>query len=272
MPILIPRGRKPSKRLTSAALACYEPQLRTVHLLRSRRLPSQYETIVSELKSGNGATTHELRRSLAAAAFEHTAQYDRTIADYFANQSDADEESSEFPASLTLSLERKATLRYGENPHQTAAVYRHRQVLGGANLLTAKQLNGKELSYNNLLDADAALAIARSLPACGVSVIKHSNPCGAASADSIDEATEKAMAGDPVSAFGSILGFNHEVDAASAEYLASPGLFVEAIVAPAFSPDALQDSDDEAEMESECAAAGSGTIRSTRSRHPLSLH
>ena len=107
-------------------------------------------------------------------------------------------------------------------------------------MISAKQLNGKELSYNNLLDADAALSIARSLPSAGVSVIKHSNPCGAASAATIAEATQKAMDGDPTSAFGSILGFNQPVDAASAEVLATPGLFVEAIVAPSFEPVAVE--------------------------------
>ena len=201
--------------------------------------PEQYESIIEDLKVNDGSTTPELRKSLAAAAFEHTAQYDRAIANYFASQRD-DSASAEFPPSFTLSLERKATLRYGENPHQTAAVYRHSGVDGGANLLNANQLNGKELSYNNLMDADAALAIARSLPDCGVSVIKHSNPCGAASAESISEATQKAMAGDPVSAFGSILGFNQTVDQMSAEFLATPGLFVEAIVAPGFTPEALE--------------------------------
>ena len=206
--------------------------------------PDQYDAILSDLKAQSGATSLELRRSLAAAAFEHTAQYDRAIANYFAEQA-ADEVNpsdggTAFPETLSLSLERKATLRYGENPHQQAAVYRHRGQAAGANLLSARQLNGKGLSYNNLLDADAALAIARSLPDYGVSVIKHSNPCGAASALSIAEATEKAMLGDPVSAFGSILGFNHPVDAAAAEYLATPGLFVEAIVAPSFSPEALE--------------------------------
>ena len=211
--------------------------------------PNQYDRILQELRDSDGATSPQLRHELAAAAFEHTAQYDRAIANYFArnhaepgSSSDVSqsEDASEFPVSLTLDLERKATLRYGENPHQTAAVYRHCQSeRTGANLLNAEQLNGKELSYNNLLDADAALTIARSLPDCGVAVIKHTNPCGAASAASAAEATERAMAGDPVSAFGSILGFNAPVDMAAAEFLATPGLFVEAIVAPSFSREAL---------------------------------
>jgi len=201
----------------------------------------QYDSILAELKDGQ-TTSPELRQRLAKEAFQHTAQYDQAIAEFFVKQTSAEELSSgdEFPESLTLSLERKATLRYGENPHQTAAVYRQDGANGGSNLLSAKQLNGKELSYNNLLDADAALCIARSLPGNGVSVIKHSNPCGAASAATIGEATKKAMDGDPVSAFGSILGFNQPVDAESAEVLATPGLFVEAIVAPSFTPEAVE--------------------------------
>jgi phosphoribosylaminoimidazolecarboxamide formyltransferase/IMP cyclohydrolase len=136
-------------------------------------------------------------------------------------------------------LDRKEVLRYGENPHQQAALYARPHV-EGANLVTAKQLNGKELSYNNLLDLDAALMVARSLPDAGAAVIKHNNPCGAASADSLDEATRRAMAGDPLSAFGSVLGFNRPVDKATAEVLAQPGLFVEAIVAPDFDADAFE--------------------------------
>lgn len=198
--------------------------------------PDQYDAILGELKTDQ-TTSPSLRYDLAALAFKHTADYDQAIAQYFAKQSPNTEA---FPPSLRLSLTRKATLRYGENPHQSAAVYQQDGLGSGSNLLSAKQLNGKELSYNNLLDADAALFIARSLPGCGVSVIKHSNPCGAASAASIGEATQKAMAGDPVSAFGSILGFNQPVDGEAAEFLATPGLFVEAIVAPSFAPEAIE--------------------------------
>lgn len=199
---------------------------------------SQYQSILEELNNNDQATSPELRFRLAAEAFDHTAQYDQAISVYFAQQrSDA---SDAYPAAMTLSLSRKATLRYGENPHQSAALYEQTGVSHGSNLISAKQLNGKELSYNNLMDADAALFIARSLPGAGVSVIKHSNPCGAASAGTIGEATRKAMEGDPVSAFGSILGFNQPVDAESAEYLATPGLFVEAIVAPSFEPAAVE--------------------------------
>ena len=194
---------------------------------------TQYNDIVAELKEHSQSTTPELRQRLAKEAFQHTAEYDAAIANYFVAQSSGDSDEL-FPETITLPLTRHATLRYGENPHQLAAAYRQTDAPASPNVLSAKQLNGKALSYNNLMDADAALFIARSLPGCGVSVIKHSNPCGAASASSIGEATKRAMEGDPVSAFGSILGFNQPVDEESAEYLATPGLFVEAIVAPSF--------------------------------------
>ncbi|MEO8493784.1 MAG: bifunctional phosphoribosylaminoimidazolecarboxamide formyltransferase/IMP cyclohydrolase, partial [Planctomycetota bacterium] len=138
-----------------------------------------------------------------------------------------------FAPTANITLHRKAVLRYGENPHQQAAVYsevgsRH------ASLVNARQLNGKELSYNNLLDLDSALTIVRSLAGAACAVIKHNNPCGAAVAETLSEATRKALAGDPLSAFGSVIGFNRTLDLATAEFLATPGLFVEAIVAPDF--------------------------------------
>ncbi len=198
--------------------------------------PSQYSRILEQVRA-SGETTFELRRELAGAAFEMTAVYDRAIADFFAQQQD--HEAEPFPPQLNLTLERREVLRYGENPHQQAALYAKPNVCG-ANLVSAKQLNGKELSYNNLLDLDSALAIARSLPDAAAVVIKHNNPCGAASATTLAEATRRAMAGDPVSAFGSVLGFNQTIDAATAEVLAEPGLFVEAIVAPDFDDAALE--------------------------------
>ena len=195
--------------------------------------PEQYSVILDEVEL-HGATTIETRRRLAGEAFERTATYDRAISDYFTGGWEEDS----FPPPLNVSFRRKAVLRYGENPHQKAALYSQRNPIG-ANLVSARQLHGKELSYNNLLDLDSALTIARSLPQVGVSVVKHNNPCGAASASTFAEAVEKALLGDPVSAFGSVLGFNGIVDEAAAEYLAQPGLFVEAIVAPDFSAAAM---------------------------------
>jgi len=197
--------------------------------------PLQYSEVLEQI-SQQGATTLELRQKLSGAAFAHTANYDRAIADYFAGQN-AD---GEFPGTATLGYQRKETLRYGENPHQAAAVYQTRGGCPAANVVAGHQLHGKELSYNNLLDLDSALTIVRSFSDPAAVVIKHNNPCGAAEAKNLADALRRAMAGDPLSAFGSVLGLNRPVDAATAEVLTEPGLFVEAIVAPEFSAEALE--------------------------------
>ncbi len=196
--------------------------------------PGQYSAILEQVVA-NGATSFEFRRQLAGDAFAHTAKYDRAIAAYFAGLTTEDE----FPPAMSFALKRKAVLRYGENPHQKAALYAKKDA-PAANLVSAMQLHGKELSYNNLLDLDSALAIVRGLAVPAASVIKHNNPCGAAAADSLAEALKKAMAGDPLSAFGSVLGLNRVVDAATAGVLTEPGLFVEAIVAPDYSNEAVE--------------------------------
>ncbi len=137
----------------------------------------QYAAILEEV--AGGGTTLPLRRQLAAAAFARTAQYDQAIAQYFRTSA-----GDEFPETLPILLRRKMALRYGENPHQRGALYA--QVNGdGAHLVAARQRHGKELSYNNLLDLDSALAVARGLPGAAAVVIKHNNPCGAASADDL---------------------------------------------------------------------------------------
>ncbi len=206
--------------------------------------PAQYARILEQIES-DGATTPEYRRELAGAAFDHTAKYDAAIADYFAElnrqaalDAGADARTTAYPETLTLELRREAALRYGENPHQAAALYALPDA-GAGSLVKAQNLHGKELSYNNLLDLESALAAVRSLPSPGVVVLKHNNPCGAATADTLAEAMRRAWEGDPVSAFGSVLGFNVPVDAAAAEYLAEPGRFVEAILAPEFSAEAF---------------------------------
>lgn len=188
--------------------------------------PEQYGELLSMLETVGG-TTLALRQQLAYEAFEHTAAYDRGIADYLGGEAI----SRDFPATMNVSLRRKMQLRYGENPHQRAALYSDPRVRT-ANLVSARQISGKELSYNNLLDLDAALEIVRGCtqPAC--SVIKHNNPCGAATAEKLARACRKALAGDPLSAFGSVLGFNRTIDVQTAEVLCEPGLFIEAIVAP----------------------------------------
>ncbi len=194
----------------------------------------QYSRVLEEIQQ-NGALSMQLRRSLARDAFAHTASYDAAIARYFAEHDGA----AVFPNTISSAMKLVTELRYGENPHQRAALYVDPKYKG-ASAVTARQLNGKELSYNNLLDADAALAMARSFDKPAVAVLKHNNPCGAAVAETIADAVRKGMEGDPLSAFGSILGVNREVDEDSANYLAQPGLFVEAIIAPSFSPKALE--------------------------------
>lgn len=186
----------------------------------------QYSAVLEEI-SQQGSVSPELRRHLAGEAFALTAAYDRAIAAFFAEGAS----TSSFPPALNLTWRCKAELRYGENPHQAAAVYREVGAQGPS-LVTARQLNGKELSYNNLLDLDSALAIARSFGKPAVAVIKHNNPCGAATASTLAAATQQALDGDPASAYGSVLGFNRTLDVATAEVLSRPGLFVEAIVAP----------------------------------------
>ncbi len=195
--------------------------------------PDQYSSVLEQVQQ-HGCTTLQLRQSLARDAFSMTAQYDTAISRYFIEHL----EGEKFPTSLLLKYERNNVLRYGENPHQQAAVYVDTKG-SGPSVVTARQLNGKDLSYNNLLDLDAAMGIVRAFDRPAVAVLKHNNPCGAAVAATVVDAVRKAMEGDPLSAFGSVLGFNRSVDVASAEVLATPGLFVEAIVAPAFEPEAL---------------------------------
>jgi len=194
--------------------------------------PAQYAAVFDELRAGG--TTYELRRRLAGEAYAHTAAYDSAIANYF--ERPLAEKS--FPPTLRVTLNRQEVLRYGENPHQAAAVYSVANP-PPASLVTAKKLHGKELSYNNLLDLDSALGIVRGLTGPAVSVIKHNNPCGAATLPQLADAARSALDGDPISAFGSILACNRPLDAATAEVLAEPGRFIEAIIAPAYEPAAL---------------------------------
>jgi phosphoribosylaminoimidazolecarboxamide formyltransferase/IMP cyclohydrolase len=212
--------------------------------------PSQYGPVLKALMTGPLPFT--LRRELAAAAFEMTARYDRAIADYMvqlagpvaepeisANQSSEDEAAQGFPEKLSLNFSRKIELRYGENPHQQGAFYVEPRP-PAASLAAAEQLHGKELSYNNLLDLDAALNLVREFKDPAAVVLKHNNPCGAGIGTTLKQAFERAYAGDPVSAFGSILGFNRPVDLAVAEELCLPDRFVEAIIAPDYAPEALE--------------------------------
>ena len=214
--------------------------------------PNQYGAILEQLAQHNG-TSLEFRRRLAAGAYEQIAQYDRAIADYFIRfpsppgteapgEGTSTDDAASLPSTVTLQLQRRETLRYGENPHQQAALYALPRDAKSptANLVSARQLNGKELSYNNLLDLDSALAIVRSLPDTAAVVIKHNNPCGAATAETLATAMRNALDGDALSAFGGIVAVNRPLDAATAEVLVEPQRFIEAIVAPEYEPQALQ--------------------------------
>jgi len=201
--------------------------------------PSQYDRVLAELEKGS--LSDGLRRKLAGDAFELTARYDRMIADYFAGLENVNDAATQqgFPSVLSLRYERRSNLRYGENPHQRAALYVESNP-ADATLAQAEILHGKELSYNNLLDLDAAMQIVREYQQAAAVVIKHNNPCGCAIAADLATAYVNADAGDPVSAFGSVLGFNRPVDLATAEQLCVPGRFIEAIIAPEYTEDAFE--------------------------------
>jgi phosphoribosylaminoimidazolecarboxamide formyltransferase/IMP cyclohydrolase len=202
---------------------------------------SDYSAVSAELEANQGSLTRATRWRLAKQAFSTTAAYDTAIANALdqipeapASESPAERNTESLPATLRINLAQKMPLRYGENPHQRAALYADSTGLGIAN---ARQLQGKELSYNNLVDLDACWALVEEFSEAAVAIIKHTNPCGAATGSSVLEAYEKALAADPVSAFGGVIGINREVDAAAAAVIAK--LFVEAIAAPSFTPEAL---------------------------------
>jgi phosphoribosylaminoimidazolecarboxamide formyltransferase/IMP cyclohydrolase len=204
--------------------------------------PRQYAGVLEELRR-DGAVSDTTRRELAVAAYRLTAGYDAMIAAELARRFSGEEAEpgveERFPPRLDVALERATLLRYGENPHQAAALYVHPNAdrLAGPLATGATPLQGKQLSYNNLLDAAAAAAIARDLRGASVVIIKHGNPCGAAEANELVGAWEAALAGDPVSAFGGVVAVKGVVDGPLAERLTSQ--FLEVVVACAFDPDAL---------------------------------
>jgi len=200
--------------------------------------PGDYAAVLAELERGGGALSVATRAALARKAFETTAAYDAAIAAYL-GEGAAD---GGFPARFTISGAKVMDLRYGENPHQKAAFYRTGRVAPGACVAWAETLSGKELSYNNLLDLEAALELAKDLGKLGpaAAIVKHTNPCGAAVAETLAEAFDRAYAGDPVSAFGGILALSRPMDAATAERVVSKNRFFEAVVAPDYAPEALR--------------------------------
>jgi len=205
-------------------------------------LASDYPALVEELKANDGSLTRATRWRLAKAAFASTAAYDTAIANTLELLTNEDPHTAavfsaeNFPAALRVNYPLANTLRYGENPHQNAALYTDGS---GTGIAGGKQLQGKELSFNNLVDLDACWNLVQEFPAdtAAVAIIKHTNPCGAATGETVLAAYNQALAADPVSAFGGVIGINREVDAAAAEEIAK--LFVEAIVAPSFTEGAL---------------------------------
>ncbi|HUA92308.1 MAG TPA: bifunctional phosphoribosylaminoimidazolecarboxamide formyltransferase/IMP cyclohydrolase [Terracidiphilus sp.] len=201
-----------------------------------------YPALIEELKSSNGALGRATRWRLARQAFALTAAYDTAIANTLdriaeapAPETPATPDTTGLPSTLRINLPLAQSLRYGENPHQRAALYADGSGLGVAG---APQLQGKELSFNNLVDLDACWELAQEFEEPAVVIVKHTNPCGAATGATILEAYQKALACDPVSAFGGVIGINREVDGAAAEEIAK--LFVEAIAAPGFTAEARE--------------------------------
>ncbi|APC97302.1 bifunctional phosphoribosylaminoimidazolecarboxamide formyltransferase/IMP cyclohydrolase [Francisella frigiditurris] len=193
--------------------------------------PRQYEEVLREMAENEGATTQYLRKKFALEAFAHTAEYDAHIAEWFSTQV-----CEEYPEKLFSVGTLKHILRYGENPHQKAAIYT--TDTSEVCVTNAKQLQGKELSYNNINDADGAFEMVCEFTEPSCAIIKHANPCGIASGKNALDAWEKALSSDPVSAFGGIVAFNCEVDEAFAESLGK--MFLEVIVAPSYTEKALE--------------------------------
>lgn len=192
--------------------------------------PADYEVVLNEIKE-NGETTLETRERLAAKVFRHTSRYDAMIADYLTKKC-----GEKFPESLTITFDKVQDLRYGENPHQGAAFYKG--MSPQYSLANAEQLHGKELSYNNIQDGNAAIEILKEFEGQYAAVgLKHMNPCGVGIGDNIEAAWDKAYEADPVSIFGGIVALNDKVEASLAEKLSK--IFLEIVIAPAFSQEAL---------------------------------
>ena len=193
--------------------------------------PESYGKVIEALEK-QGELTYLLRKELAQEAFRHTSEYDAAIAAYLAKTLAPE---TQYPQEKAIFLEKVQDLRYGENPHQTAAFYRDKESRGG--IASAKQLHGKELSFNNIVDVEAAYRIVSEFKQPAVAIIKHTNPCGTGIGKTLEEAYKKAYQADPVSAYGGIVALNRNVDEATATEVAK--LFVEAIIAPGYDEKAL---------------------------------
>ncbi len=195
---------------------------------------ADYAQVLEEMKASAGAVSPKTNYALAVKVFQHTAAYDGAISNYLGSRLKGEVE--EYPPTFTLQVNKAQDLRYGENPHQSAAFYVEKQISEPC-VANAVQLQGKELSFNNIIDLDAAIETVKEFEQSAAVIIKHTNPCGAALADSPLTAYLKARACDPVSAFGGIVGFNRNVDAETAKELTST--FLEAVIAPGYSEEAL---------------------------------
>ncbi len=196
---------------------------------------NDYDCVLEEMDANEGQTRLTTRFDLAIKAYEHTAAYDGAIANYFGQQ--VGNGAPAFPRTLNLQFDKAQDMRYGENPHQKAAFYRERTVRE-AGIASAVQLQGKELSYNNVADTDAALECVKNFDAPACVIVKHANPCGVATADDLLSAYDRAFETDPESAFGGIIAFNRELDAKTASAIVERQ-FVEVIIAPNVSDEAI---------------------------------
>ena len=196
--------------------------------------PADYSKVLDELKTLNGEASYDTKFYLAQKVFAHTARYDTLIANYLARHGRFAEE---FPEYLNLSFLKVSNLRYGENPHQKAALYRE-PLYRGFSLVDAKILQGKEMSFNNYLDSGAALDLVKEFKEPAAVIVKHNNPCGVAIAETTHAAYKKSFETDPVSAFGGVIALNRDVDVLTASEIMT--LFVEVVIAPGFEPDALK--------------------------------
>jgi phosphoribosylaminoimidazolecarboxamide formyltransferase / IMP cyclohydrolase len=218
--------------------------------------PADYGPLLEELAASDGAIRLETRLRLAQEAFSHTAEYDGAISSYLAAFTAGAASRELFPERLNLQFRLAQTLRYGENPHQHAAFYRDAEPPAGS-LGRYEQLQGKELSYNNIADADAAWECVRTLERPGCVIVKHANPCGVAVDDEVPGAYRKAYATDPTSAFGGIIAFNRELDAQTAQAVCEQ--FAEVVIAPAFSGSAARVFSERGNLRLLRVAPGSGS-------------
>ena len=203
--------------------------------------PNDYASILGEL-SAHGSIREQTRFDLAVKAFEHTAHYDGMIANFLGGRLHSFDNAEQFPRTFNVQMDKAQDLRYGENPHQQAAFYVEKPSVDSrkeASIATAKQLQGKELSYNNIADTDAALECVKSFEAPACVIVKHANPCGVAVDANLTQAYQKAFATDPESAFGGIIAFNRELDVATATAIVEQQ-FVEVIIAPSIADGVLE--------------------------------